>query len=193
MIQRAFLLCTPFADWYFVRPSKTYSGSLFMDSLPPNVREELIKRHKAASVTVAGLIIATILLSIVAFLAKPYFRQQLDSSIDLAVRLVVFVLGAGSIVWRRTKYATMRLQDIGSLQGALGVLKTLERTTVQVALLSVAVAASGFIATLMTGNPLYTYWSAVIAIILLFYHYPRRASWNNAILKFAGDLNPSPA
>jgi len=164
-----------------------------MDSLPPNVREELVRRHKAAAVTITGLVIATVLLSIVAYLARPYFRQQIDSSIDLAVRLVVFVLGAGSIVWRRTKFATMRLQDIGSLQGALGVVKTMERTTIQVALLSVAVAASGFVATLMTGNPLYTYWSAVIAIVLLVYHYPRLATWNNAILKYAADLNPAVA
>lgn len=162
-----------------------------MDSLPPNVREELIKRHKAVAVTITGLLIAIVLLSIVAYVGRPYFRQQVDSSIDLAVRLVVFVLGAGSIVWRRTKFATMRLQDIGSLQGALGVMKTLERTTIQVALMSVAVSASGFVATTMTGNALYTYWSAVIAIILLVYHYPRRASWNNALLKYAGDLNPA--
>lgn len=164
-----------------------------MDPLPPTVREELIKRHKAAAVTIAGLVIATVLLSIVAYLARPYFRQQVDSSIDLAVRLVVFVLGAGSIVWRRTKLSTMRLQDIGSLQGALGVMKTLERTTIQVAVLSVAVSVSGFVATLTTGNPLYTYWAAVIAIVLLIYHYPRRSAWNNAILKYAGDLNPAAA
>ncbi|HET6862413.1 MAG TPA: hypothetical protein VFH91_05180 [Pyrinomonadaceae bacterium] len=164
-----------------------------MDSLPPNVREELIKRHKAASVTIVGLVVAILLLSIIAYLARPYFRQQVDSSIDLAVRLVVFVLGAGSIVWRRTKFATMRLQDIGSLQGALGVMKTLERTTIQVALLSEGVAVSGFLATAMTGNALYSYWSGVIAIILLVYHYPRRASWNNALLKYAGDLNSAPA
>jgi hypothetical protein len=164
-----------------------------MDALPPDVREELNKRHKAAAVTVAGLVLATLLLSVIAYVGRSYFRQQGDSTIDLAVRLVVFVFGSGSIVWRRTKFATMRLQDIGSLQGALGVMKTLERTTLQVALLSVAVAVSGFVTTVMTGNPLYTYWSAVIAIVLLVYHYPRRASWNNAVLKYAGDLNSAPA
>ena len=164
-----------------------------MDALPPNVRDELNKRHKAAAVTIAGLVVATLLLSIIAYVGRSYFRQQGDSTIDLAVRLVVFVFGAGSIVWRRTKLSSMRLQDIGSLQGALGVLKTLERTTLQVALLSVAVAVSGFVTTAMSGNPLYTYWSAVIAIILLVYHYPRRASWNNAVLKYAADLNTAPA
>ena len=164
-----------------------------MDALPPNVRDELNKRHKAAAVTIAGLVVATLLLSIIAYVGRSYFRQQGDSTIDLAVRLVVFVFGAGSIVWRRTKFSSMRLQDIGSLQGALGVLKTLERTTLQVALLSVAVAVSGFITTAMSGNHLYTYWSAVIAIILLVYHYPRRASWNNAVLKYAADLNTTPA
>jgi len=160
-----------------------------MDALPPNVREELNKRHKAAAVTIVGLVVATLLLSLIAYVGRSYFRQQGDSSIDLAVRLVVFVLGAGSIMWRRTKFATMRLQDIGSLQGAVGVMKTLERTTLQVSLLSVAVAVSGFVTTALTGNPLYTYWSAVIAIVLLAYHYPRRASWNNAVLKYAADLN----
>ena len=164
-----------------------------MDALPPDVREELNKRHKAAAVTNAGLVLATLLLSVIAYVGRSYFRQQGDSTIDLAVRLVVFVFGAGSILWRRTKFATMRLQDIGSLQGALGVMKTLERTTLQAALLSVAVAVSGFVTTVMTGNPLYTYWSAVIAIVLLVYHYPRRASWNNAVLKYAGDLNTAPA
>jgi hypothetical protein len=164
-----------------------------MDALPPNVRDELTKRHKAAAVTIVGLVIATLLLSIIAYVGRSYFRQQGDSTIDLAVRLVVFVLGAGSIVWRRTKFSSMRLQDIGALQGALGVLKTLERTTLQVALLSVAVAVSGYVTTAMSGNPLYTYWSALIAIILLVYHYPRRASWNNAVLKYAGDLNTAAA
>ena len=48
----------------------------------------------------------------------------------------------------------MRLQDIAGLAVSLVFIKTLEKTTIQIALLGAAIAAIGFIATLMTGNEL---------------------------------------
>lgn len=75
----------------------------------------------------------------------------------------------------------MRLQDIGALQGALGLLSTLEKTTLQIALLGAAIAAVGFVTTLLTGNDLYTYWAGAIAVVVLFYCYPTRSFWSRVI------------
>lgn len=149
-----------------------------------NDQQELNRRHKAAAATVAGLIIATLLLSVVAYLGKQYFRQQQNPTLDMAVRIVVLMLGLGSIVWRRTKFSTMRLQDIAGLQGVTGLLATLEKTTVQIAFLAASIAGIGFIATLLTGNDLYTYWAGLISIIVLLYCYPTKASWRRAIQRF---------
>ena len=155
-----------------------------MDSTSPEAQAELARRHKAAATTVLGLLVATILLSVLAFLAKPYFTEKPNIVLDMAVRIVILILGLGAIAWRRTKFQTMRLQDIAGLAGVSGLLKTLEKTTIQLALLGAAIASIGFVATLMTGNDRYTYWAGAIAVIVFVYCYPTKQSWLRALYRF---------
>jgi hypothetical protein len=133
---------------------------------------------------VLGLLVATVLLSVLAFLARPYLTERPNVVLDMAVRIVILVLGLGAVVWRRTKFQTMRLQDIAGLAGVTGLLKTLEKTTIQLALLGAAIATIGFIATLMTGNERYTYWAGAIAVIVFVYCYPTKQSWLRALYRF---------
>jgi len=104
-----------------------------LDPTSPEAHAELARRHKAAATTVLGLVVATILLSVVAFLGKPYFTANPNVVLDMAVRIVILILGLGAVVWRRTKFQTMRLQDITGLDGISGLLRTLEKTTIQLA------------------------------------------------------------
>jgi hypothetical protein len=155
-----------------------------LDPTSPEAQAELVRRHKAASTTVIGLLVATVLLSVVAFLARPYFTEQPNPPLDIAVRILILVLGLGAVVWRRTKFQTMRLQDIAGLAGVTGLLKTLEKTTIQLALLGASIASIGFVATLVTGNERYTYWAGAIAVIVFVYCYPTKSSWLRALYKF---------
>jgi FtsH-binding integral membrane protein len=155
-----------------------------LDPTSPEAQAELARRHKAAATTVLGLLVATVLLSVLAFLAKPYFTERPNVVLDMAVRIVILILGLGAVVWRRTKFQTMRLQDIAGLAGVSGLLKALEKTTIQLALLGAAIASIGFVATLMTGNERYTYWAGAIAVIVFVYCYPTRQSWLRALYRF---------
>ena len=155
-----------------------------MDPTSPEAQAELARRHKAAATTVLGLLVATVLLSVLAFLAKPYFTEKPNVVLDMAVRIVILVLGLGAVVWRRTKFQTMRLQDIAGLAGVSGLLRTLEKTTIQLALLGAGIATIGFIATLMTGNERYTYWAGAISVIVFVYCYPTKQSWLRALYRF---------
>src|SRR6266480_2527105 len=161
-----------------VEPPKQLSG---------NVEAELARRHKAVATTVTGLLIATVLLSIVAFLGKRFFTQQQNPLLDIALRITILVFGLGAIALRRTKFSTMRLQDIGALEGASGLLTTLEKTTLQLAFLGAGIAALGFIGTVVTGNDIYTYWAGLIALVVLLYSYPSRTNWRRAVHRFAPD------
>ena len=150
-----------------------------------DVQSELNRRHRAAASTVAGLIIAALLLSIVAFLGKGYFNQNSNAPLEMALMLVILFLGLGSIVWRRTKFSRMRLQDIAALQGPLGLLSTLEKTTIQLAFFGATIAAIGFIATLITGNEGHTYRGTAISLVVLLYSYPTKASWSRIVRYFS--------
>jgi hypothetical protein len=64
-------------------------------------------------------------------------------------------------------------------------LKTLEKTTLQEALIGAALSALGIVATLITGNDFYTYGAGLIAIVILLYCYPTKTSWVRTIQRFA--------
>jgi hypothetical protein len=133
---------------------------------------------------VIGLLIATVLLSVVAFLSDAYLVEKPNPPLDVGVRIVILILGLGAVVWRRTKFQAMRLQDIAGLAGVTGLIKTLEKTTVQIALLGALIAAIGFVATLMTGNERYSYWAGAIAVVVFIYSYPTKSSWLRALYRF---------
>ena len=155
-----------------------------MDPTSPEAQAELARRHKAAATTVVGLLVAAILLSVLAFLGKPYFTERPNPTLYFAVRIIILMFGLGAVAWRRTKFQPMRLQDIVGLAGVTGLLKTLEKTTIQIALLGAAIAATGFIATLMTGDDGYTYLASAVAVLVFVYCYPTKSSWLRALYKF---------
>ena len=138
--------------------------------------------------------VATILLAIVAYVSKSFLRQQHNPALDIALRITILIFGLGSIALRRTRFATMRLQDIGGLGGAPALLRTLEKTTIQVALIGAAIAAIGFVATLLTGNDFYTYGAVLVAIFVMLYCFPTRSSWRRTLGQFAQlPADPAPA
>ena len=156
-----------------------------MTSPTDDVFTELERRHKAVATTVVGLLLANVLLAIVAYLGKSYFRQQDNSSLEMLLKVGVGLLAIGAIVWRRMRLAPMRLQSIGTIDGGRGLVRTLEKTTLQIAILTAVMAAVGFIATALSGNEYYNYFASAIAILLLLYFYPTKSSWMRTIQRFS--------
>src|SRR5688500_15884369 len=145
---------------------------------------ELDRRHKATRTTVISLLFGVVLLCVLAYVTKRFLIPKNNPSLDIAVRITILIFGLGAVALRRTKFATMRLQDIGALKGASGLLITLQRTTLQVAGLGIVIGLVGFIATLMTANNFYAYGAGLVAVAVLLYCYPTRTSWERALLRF---------
>ncbi|MCA1574623.1 MAG: hypothetical protein LC770_08820 [Acidobacteria bacterium] len=155
------------------------------NQLTEAIESELLRRRKVTVTTVAGLMVASILLTFAAYISKGFLRQQHNPSLDIALRITILIFGLGSIALRRTRFATMRLQDIGALAGASGLLRTLEKTTIQVALIGAAISAMGFVTTLLTGNDFYTYGATLVAVFVLLYCFPTHSSWRRTLQQFA--------
>src|SRR5688572_30865618 len=146
---------------------------------------ELDRRHKATRTTVISLLFGVALLCVLAYVSKRFLIPKNTPSLDIAVRITILIFGLGAMALRRTKFSTMRLQDIGALKGATGILITLQRTTLQVAVLGALIAVVGFVATFLTGNPFYSYGAGLVSLAVLLYCYPVRTSWEKAIKRFA--------
>ena len=162
-----------------------------------SIQAELTRRHKATARIVGMLLIGTAALALIALLAKSHLRQQANPSLDIALRITILIFGLGSVALRRTKFSAMRLQDIGALQGASGLLDTLEKTTLKVALLGATIALMGFTTTLLTGNEYYSFVASFLGVVVLLYCFPTRSSWERTLQRFAqnqesaGPPNPS--
>lgn len=154
-----------------------------------SVQSELAQRHRATAQTVLALLIGTVLLCVLAFVSQKFLTEQPNRTLNMAALFTILILGLGAIAFRRTKFAAMRLQDIGALKGASGLLITLQRTTLQVALIGALAAVVGFVTTLLTGDSSYTYRAGLIAVAVLLYSYPIRSSWERVLQQFAPPQN----
>lgn len=154
------------------------------------VQAELVRRHQSTLRVVLILIGTTVMLSIIAFAIRSFLAPKPDPTVDAAWKIIIVILGLGSIAFRRTMFSTMRLRDVGGVSGAKGLLATLANTTIKVALIGDAIAVSGFVATILTGNDRYTYGAGIIAIVVLLYCLPTRSSWERAIHRFAPYSTP---
>ena len=154
-----------------------------------SVQSELVQRHRPTARTVKALLIAVVLLCVLAFVSRKFLTEQSNPSLHMAVLITILILGLGAIAFRRTRFATMRLQDIAALRGTSGLLITLQRTTLQIALIGATAAMVGFVATLLTGNDSYTYRAGLVAVAVLLYCDPVLSSWEKAVQRFSPTQN----
>jgi hypothetical protein len=141
---------------------------------------ELIRRHTSAANVVKLVGVFTLLLMLVALSGVLASAVRFNPTAANTLRFIIVFLGVGAIVYRRTKFQAMRLQDIAALRGASGLLQTLQTTTVIVALIAALIASLGLAISLMTGGTDMLYFG-VIAFAVLVYCYPRRAAWQSVV------------
>jgi hypothetical protein len=149
-------------------------------------QDELTRSHRAAARVISGVFILTLVLAVLALLLAPRVSLAFNPTLANVLRFIIVFLGIGAVYFRRTRFSTMRLRDIGGLRGAAGLLETLYRTTVMVALIGAIIAALGLYISLLTGVGTDMLYMAVIAVVVLIYCYPRRAAWRSVLDAFAG-------
>ena len=159
------------------------------NALSPNVQAELVRRHKSTATTVLSLLVAVMLLCVLAFVSQKFLTPRSNPSLNIVARISMLIFGLGAITLRRTRFAAMRLQDIAAIRGASGLIITLQKTTLLVTMIGIAVAGMGFASTLMTGEAWYMYTAGVIAAAILLYGYPVRFAWEQAVRRYAPTEN----
>jgi hypothetical protein len=167
-----------------------------MEQTSESIQAELARRHRTAAMIVGALLGLTIALIGIAFAASESLHRPGDPSLAMALWIAILIFGLGSFVLRRTRLQGMRLQDIAALRGLSGLLATLQGTTIQVAFIGGAIALMGFVVMIMTGNKYDMLRAGGVAIIVLLYSYPQRASWQRvvrAIEQQSGNADEPPA
>lgn len=152
-----------------------------MNQANGNIYDELERKQRATAMIVFGVLALTLLLLALAFIGQDSLYRGGDPKFAFGLQLAMLFFGLGAIALRRTKFSAMRLQDIAGVRGLEGLLNTLQKTTVQIAFISLGIALMGFISMMITGNFLDMIRGGVISIAVLLYCYPRRAAWQTVV------------
>lgn len=152
-----------------------------------STRGELARRHRAAVTFIVAMMALTVVLMALAYAGVLIPETgRAEPVVDMALRIAVVFFGVGAVIFRRTKFNAARLQDIASLRGPSGLLDTLQKTTVLVALIGGAIAVMGFVINVVGGDDgdgtvPQAFWIGLIAIAVLLYAYPRRSAWERVV------------
>ena len=157
-----------------------------MSQRSESTQDELARRHAAASRAVWGVLAFTVLLALLALSGVLSAPQSYNPHLIFALRVGVGIFGVGAVVFRRTRFSAMRLQDIAALRGPSGLLKTLQKTTVEVAFIGAAVALMGFAISVATGVTTEMLFAGAVAVAVLLYAYPSRNAWRRVLEATAG-------
>jgi hypothetical protein len=144
---------------------------------------------------VAAMLLVTVSLIAASLLASESLHRPGDPSLAMALWIAILIFGLGSFALRRTRFQTMRLQDIAALRGISGLLAALQGTTIQIAFIGGAIALMGFIVMIMTGNKYDMLRAGGVAVIVLLYAYPQRSSWERLVkaIEKTGDADAATA
>ena len=152
---------------------------------------ELERRHSAALRVVGAVFLLTLLLVVLALSGAFAGAVGFNPATANALRFAIVFLGVGAVVYRRTRFSAMRLQDIAALRGTDGLLRTLQTTTIAVALIGALIALLGFVISVMTGAGTDMLYLGVIAVAVLLYCYPRRSAWQAVVRAMtSGEVDP---
>jgi hypothetical protein len=160
-----------------------------------DTQQELIRRHRVAAVVIGASFGLILVLVAVAFFASESIHRPGDPSLAMALWITILVFGLGSFALRRARFQSARLQDIAALRGVSGLLATLQGTTIQIALIGVAIGLMGFVVTILTGNKYDMLRAGGVAVIVLLCAYPQRAAWERVLraVEASGNGETTPA
>jgi hypothetical protein len=165
--------------------------TFFMTQTTQTTHEELTRRHRSALIIVGVMFVLTLVLTVVALIAGDRLSRPGDPVLAMALWITILVFGMGAFVYRRTRFAAMRLQDVAALRGMTGLLATLQTTTQQIAYMAGAIALLGFIVYIMSGNKFDMVRAAGVSAIVLIYCYPQKNAWQRVVqgIERTGDAN----
>ncbi len=140
---------------------------------------------------VLGFLVLDVLLLAIAYFAAEKMARFGDPSVIMALWIGILICGLGAFVLRRTRFATMRLKDVAALRGASGLLKSLQQTTIQVAVLGGAAGVMGFGWGMLTRDWTNTLRAAGVSVVVLVYCFPFRSTWERVVRMLAPPDSPT--
>lgn len=145
--------------------------------------DELTDVHRGASRVVQGLITLALALVALAFagVGAPLAASLLDGRLYGTLWIVILFFGLGAVALRRTRSNPARLQDIAALRGTSGLLASMRKTSLLIALLGGAIALLGYFIFSGWRNESDMLKAGVLAVAVLLYGYPRRESWRRVV------------
>jgi len=142
---------------------------------------ELSKRYRMTVFIVLAQIFVVFLLLLISLFAGVKATSNLTEQDFTTLWVGVLFIAVGSFILRRMFFNWERLKNIAVLKGVSGLLKTLQRNSVILALFGLIVGIIGFLIATFSGNGLDMFRTGIIAFVVFLINFPRKKIWKTIV------------
>jgi hypothetical protein len=156
-----------------------------------DARARVAAAHRSAVIIVLAVAMSIVVYTVVGILVEgPKGIAVPDQSRLMFIVIAVF-LALGSIGLRRTQLSPSKLQSVAGLRGVEGLIKHFFIMTIILAALAEGIGILSILISRFGGTQLDVVTFSLVAGIILFSNFPRRAAWERAVA-FFGPKRPGP-
>ena len=148
-----------------------------MNQISEQTQNELNLRHKRTLIILFAQFWTIVILTIAAWFIIEPKQQSEPTQVSTILWIVLLVIAIGAFLLRRILFAPAVLRDTAVLQGASGLLKSLQTKTIILSALAELVAILGFVITFLNGDKYDMLRAAGVALIIFFISFPSKAAW----------------
>ena len=142
---------------------------------------ELNRRYRTTVFIVLGQLFVVLFLIIAAWLLAPKINVNLSEQDFTTLWVGVLFIAVGSFILRRLFFSWERLKNVGLLKGVAGVLGTLQRNSIILSFLGVAIAVVGFSIAAISGNSADMLRAGAVALVVFLINFPRKKIWKTVV------------
>lgn len=142
---------------------------------------ELEKRYRMTVFIVLGQIFVSLILVFAGLFIAPKIPTALTEQDFTTIWVGVLFIAVGSFILRRMFFNWERLKNIAILKNISGLLATLQRNSIILAIFALVVAILGLVITALTGNGTDMLRAGVIALVVFVINFPRKKVWKTIV------------
>ena len=152
-----------------------------MEEVSPENLNRIESRYRATALIISGQIVFTLVLTVAVWLFATKTESSISRQTVTTLWVSIIFLALGAFVMRRMFFRWDRLKDITVLKGISGLLRTLQINAVILAAFATLSAIIGCIITVLTGETFEMLRALIVALIVFFINFPRKAVWEKIV------------
>ncbi len=153
-----------------------------MEVISPENQAALESRYQMTAKVITAQIVFTVAVTAAVWFIAPSNHKSVSPQTVTTLWTAIFFLAIGAFVLRRLFFRWDRLKDIVLLKGIAGLIGTLQRNAILLAVFATLLPIIGAVISVLSGATFEVIRAEIVALIVFIINFPRQSVWRKIII-----------